>query len=84
MTKKLIYPAIFHHEDNAFWVDFPDLEGCQSFGDNVEEAFQMAKEALTAYCASILEQGKALPPPTQIEQMPHIPHSFPSLIEASF
>ena len=27
-----VYPAIFHREDNAYWVEFPDLLGCQTYG----------------------------------------------------
>ena len=26
-----VYPAIFHEED-GYWVEFPDLEGCQTLG----------------------------------------------------
>ena len=33
-----IYPAIFHEEDGAFWVEFPDLEGCQTCGSTLREA----------------------------------------------
>ncbi|WP_169515455.1 type II toxin-antitoxin system HicB family antitoxin [Anaerovorax odorimutans] len=31
-----IYPAIFHKEDNSFWVEFSDLGGCQSCGNSLE------------------------------------------------
>ena len=30
-----IYPAIFHKEDGEYWVEFPDLEGCQSYGKDI-------------------------------------------------
>ena len=32
-----VYPAIFHHEDDSYWVEFPDLEGCQTFGESLPE-----------------------------------------------
>ena len=63
----VIYPAIFHQEDNACWVEFPDLEGCQSFGDNVPEALLNAKEALSGYCAVLLEQRCTLPAPSPMD-----------------
>lgn len=60
----LVYPAIFHEEDGSFWVEFPDLEGCQSFGDTIAETMEGAKEALAGYAAVLLEEGKPLPTPT--------------------
>ena len=79
---KVIYPAIFHHEDNSYWVDFPDLKGCQSFGDTISDTLAYAKEALSAYCVTMLEQNKDLPKPSDIESIKVIPHTFCSLIEA--
>ncbi|MDO4467477.1 MAG: type II toxin-antitoxin system HicB family antitoxin [Bacillota bacterium] len=43
---KIKYPAVFHKENGDFWVEFPDLAGCLSQGDSVEEAYENAKEAL--------------------------------------
>lgn len=79
---KVIYPAIFHREDNAYWVEFPDLEGCQSFGDTIEETLSGAKEALAAYCVTLFEQGKKLPAPSDTESINVPAGSFTSLVEA--
>lgn len=46
---KISYPAIFHEENNSYWVEFPDLEGCFSSGETIEEAFENAKEAVGLY-----------------------------------
>ena len=46
---KISYPAIFYEEDNSYWVEFPDLEGCFSSGETIEEAFENAKEAIGLY-----------------------------------
>ena len=43
------YPAIFHEDDNSYFVEFPDLEGCLSSGNTIESAFENAKEALGLY-----------------------------------
>lgn len=43
------YPAVFHRENNSYWVEFPDLEGCFSSGKTIEEAYDNAKEALGLY-----------------------------------
>jgi len=47
--KAVLYPAIFHKEDTRYWVEFPDLEGCFSEGDTLDEAFLMAQDALYCY-----------------------------------
>ena len=80
--KKLIYPALFHKENNSYWVEFPDLEGCQSFGDTLEEIYENAKEALAAYCVTLLEQGRKLTPPTDIYGIQADNNTFVSLVEA--
>lgn len=41
-----VYPAIFHKEDNSYWVEFPDLQGCQTFGETIPETMEDAQEAL--------------------------------------
>lgn len=46
---KITYPALFHEEDGKYWVEFPDLEGCLTNGDTVEESYKKAKEALGFY-----------------------------------
>lgn len=58
--KNQIYPAIFYKEDdNSYSVSFPDLEGCFSSGETLEEAFRMAKEALALYLDDIKEYPRA-------------------------
>lgn len=46
---KVSYPAIFHLENNQYWVEFPDLEGCFSSGKTIEVAYTNSKEALGLY-----------------------------------
>lgn len=44
---KLFYPAIFHvAEEGGFWITFPDLPECMTQGDNMQEAYEMAVDAL--------------------------------------
>ena len=43
------YPAIFTLEHNVYEVEFPDLDGCLTYGMNMQEAFSNAQEALTGY-----------------------------------
>ena len=44
---KLFYPAVFQpEEDGGFSVFFPDIEGCNTQGDTIEESYSMAFDAL--------------------------------------
>jgi predicted RNase H-like HicB family nuclease len=45
----------------AFGVVVPDLPGCFSAGDTVEEAFDNAREAIKAHCEILAEEKKDLP-----------------------
>lgn len=45
---KYIYPAKFIIQDNGYTVDFLDFN-CTTEGDNLEEAIEMAKEAMGFY-----------------------------------
>ena len=80
---KLIYPAIFHKEDEQFWVEFPDLEGCQSFGDSLAEVLDFAKEAMEGYCIALLEAKRVLPPVSDIKLLSVDEDSFVSLVETN-
>ena len=43
---KLFYPAIFHREDEGFWVSFPDFPECLTEGDDMDHAYEMAEHAI--------------------------------------
>jgi predicted RNase H-like HicB family nuclease len=45
----------------AFGVVVPDLPGCFSAGDTVEEAFDNAREAIKAHCEILAEDKNDLP-----------------------
>lgn len=79
----LIYPAIIHEDHDGFWVEFPDLAGCQSQGDDMQELLANAGEALEAYALYQLENNVALPKPCNPVDI-HLEdnNSFVSLIQA--
>lgn len=63
-----IYPAIFHTED-GYWVEFPDLEGCNTCGETLDETMEMAQEALGLYIVSLLENHQDIPAPSDIRDI---------------
>ena len=64
-----IYPAIIHNEDGSYWIEFPDLEGCNTMGDTLEDTMANAQEALGLYLASLEEVGQDLPHPSSISDI---------------
>ena len=61
-----VYPAIFHKDDEVYWVEFPDLEGCHTYGSSINETMEAAQEALSAYLLTLLEQKQAIASPSDI------------------
>lgn len=49
MYSTYYYPAIFTAEDVGFSVRFPDLPGCFTEGDTIDEAYKMATLAIGLY-----------------------------------
>jgi len=52
----------------AFGVVVPDLPGCFSAGDTVEQAFDNVREAITTYCEILSEKGKEIPYPKPMSE----------------
>jgi len=63
----LSYPAKIKYlkEDNSYIVEFPDLPGCLTEGETLDDAKRNAKEALTGYLASIFEREYKIPEPSK-------------------
>lgn len=74
-----VYPAIFHKEDGSYWVEFPDLNGCHTYGSSINETMQAAQEALAAYILALRGQGKEPKAPSDISSI-HCADGFSSLI----
>ncbi len=64
-----IYPAILH-EENGYWIEFPDLEGCQTCGSTLAETMDLAQEALGLYLVSLVENNQPVPAPSNIADIP--------------
>ncbi len=50
-------------DTTAYGVVVPDLPGCFSAGDTLEEAFDNAREAIDAHCEILAEDSQHLPAP---------------------
>lgn len=62
------YIAFLRKDRNSdYGVEFPDLPGCISAGGTLEEARQMAEEALAAHVAFLREDGDEVPAPSPLD-----------------
>ncbi|MDR2715268.1 MAG: type II toxin-antitoxin system HicB family antitoxin [Coriobacteriaceae bacterium] len=63
MARYLYEVELTPDEEGGYCVSVPDLEGCFSQGDTIEDALDMASDALITYVASLLKYGEAIPAP---------------------
>ena len=47
--------------EGAYTALVPSLPGCITWGDSVEHALEMAKEAIEGYIAVLIEEGEMVP-----------------------
>ena len=52
-----IYPAVIHEDIDGMWAEFPDLEGCTTYGETMEEILSGAAEAMELYVLGLLEDA---------------------------
>jgi predicted RNase H-like HicB family nuclease len=64
------YIALIHKDaDSDYGVSFPDLPGVISAGKTLDEARDMAAEALVFHLEGLAEDGEAVPEPTSLEEV---------------
>jgi predicted RNase H-like HicB family nuclease len=64
------YIATVHKEAKSdFGVSFPDFPGCITAGKNIDEAKDMAQDALSLHISGMLEDGDQLPVPSKLEDI---------------
>ena len=76
----MLYPAIFLKEDSGYSVSFPDLDGCFTAGNTLEETIEMAQEALGLYLISLEERNINIPAPSDISNIECSENEFTTLI----
>jgi predicted RNase H-like HicB family nuclease len=55
-------------EKHAFGVVVPDVPGCFSAGDTLDEAISNAKEAIELWLETVIEDGGSVPEPSPIDR----------------
>jgi predicted RNase H-like HicB family nuclease len=64
------YPIAIEHgnDTTAFGVVVPDLPGCFSAGDTLDEALDNAREAIDLWLETVIDDGGAVPSPASIRE----------------
>lgn len=66
--EKFIYQIVLTPDDEGgYSVEVPDLPGCFTYGDTVEDAAAMGADAAKTYVASLMAHGDPIPAPTTRE-----------------
>lgn len=64
---KYVYPAVFTVEEGGgYSINFPDLEGCYTCGDDLPDSLKMAEDALAFTLFNCEREGKIIPPASDI------------------
>lgn len=63
------YPVvIYKDQDSDYGVTVPDMPGCFSAGETIEEALDMAKDAILCHIEGLLIDDEDIPQPSPIDQ----------------
>ncbi|MBR6380940.1 MAG: type II toxin-antitoxin system HicB family antitoxin [Lachnospiraceae bacterium] len=77
---KYAYPAIFHQEENGFYIDFPDIETCFTQGRDIPEGMEMARDALALILCEFEDHKRRLPVPSDLKEIKTGKDAFATLI----
>ena len=80
--RKLFYPAVFHKADEGgFWITFPDFPECMTQGEDMQESYEMAVDALGLAITCREEEKETLPIATLPDYVVVGPNVFCAIIE---
>lgn len=82
MLKELFYPAVFTPEDDGgYSVAFPDLDGCFTQGETIEDAYKMAFDALGLAIDFLESEKRTIPSPSTPNEIKLNENEFVVIIE---
>lgn len=70
LKRTMRYPVVLHTDDNIrYGVTVPDLPGCFSAGDSLDDALASAVEAIELHLEGMTETGQDLPLPSPVAEL---------------
>ena len=67
MKKKYRFELIEDEDEGGYAISYPDLPGCISCGDTLEEAVEYGEEAKREWFWATLEEGMEIPEPLNMD-----------------
>ncbi len=77
---KIYYPAVFQKEETGYSVWVPDIEGCISQGESLNEAIDNISDAIGLSVETLAEHGMDIPVPSAPEKIIAEKNQFVSAI----
>jgi predicted RNase H-like HicB family nuclease len=78
---KYIYPVVFRKVKDGFYaVSIPDLPGCFTQGKDLQEAYDMAQDAIALWICDAEDESESIPVASDIQKMQIEEMEFVSLI----
>ena len=81
MKDTYVYPAVISLDIDGISIEFPDLPGCFSCADTVEEAAKNANEAMRLHLWSLEKDNDPIPAPTDLLALQLESNQMPLLVE---
>lgn len=75
MNESLRYAVVFERSADGYGAYVPDLPGCITVGDTLEETEANIREAISGHIAAMKDHGELVPPPTTLTEYIEIPHA---------
>jgi len=69
MDMRAYYAVFVPEEGGKVSVWFPDVPGCQTWGENIEHSFAQAMEALESHLEVLVDDHDPIPAPSRYEEV---------------
>lgn len=79
---RYVFPAVFSYDGDGVAVSFPDLPGCNTCGDDQDEAILMAQDALRGHLSCLEDENDPIPEPSDFRTIQTDTNEAVVLIEA--
>jgi predicted RNase H-like HicB family nuclease len=67
---RLFYPALFHKaEEGGYWISFPNFPECLTQGETMDEAYNMAVDALGLCLTDMEHEHIVFPEPSDVSSI---------------
>lgn len=66
---RYVFPALFSYDEDGVAVSFPDLPGCNTCGEDQDEAILMAQDALRGHLSCLEDDKDPIPEPSDFRSI---------------